>query len=113
VIGTDLKGSFHGHRITPSLTKQPYWYAGAVMDIAVAIIQTTVIVIIGVWTYWMRGLEQRVTDILRDAIRKEIILQDDRIQKRNQRLEGQASDTARTGTDNSVEPIIGRPYRKS
>ena len=58
-----------------------------------------------VYTY-----DKRVSDILYDAIAKELRLQDDRIQKRLQRMEGQAPDDAETPTGHGV---IGQPYRRS
>lgn len=82
------------------------------MDFAVAILLTGTLVSIGVWTYWMWGLERRVTAILQDAIRKEVVLQDDRIQKRLQRMEGQSQDSAPTGVDNTSDAVIGRPFRR-
>ena len=49
------------------------------------------------------------------AISEEIRKQDDRIQKRLQRMDGSGSDTSSTGTDGdgqSSNRQVGRPYRR-
>ena len=60
--------------------------------------------------YIIYSYDQRVTAVIEDAIRKQVMLQDDRIQKRLSRMEGQATDDVETPTGHGV---IGQPYRRS
>lgn len=82
------------------------------MEVALIVVMLAVLVGLGVSAWYIRTLDQRVSGILADAIAKEIRMQDDRIQKRVQRMDGPASDAASIPVDASG-PVIGRPYRRS
>ena len=82
------------------------------MDVALIVVMLAVLTALGVAAYYIRTLDERVSGILADAIAKEIRMQDDRIQKRVQRMEGQPAEEAQTPVD-SAQPTIGRPYRRS
>ena len=81
------------------------------MDAAIIVVLLAVLSAIGVSVWYVRTLDERVSGILADAIAKEIRMQDDRIQKRTQRLDGQASEAAPTPVD-AAAPVIGQPYRR-
>lgn len=110
--GCVLLMTSHTHLTTPSPFQQPYEYVGAAIDVVIGITLAAVVVTIGAWTYFLWGLENRVIVILEAAIRKEVSLQDDRIQKRLQRMEGQATESVATSQDNAASAVIGRPYRR-
>ena len=59
--------------------------------------------------YIIYSYDQRVTAVIEDAIRKQIMMQDDRIQKRLSRMEGQATDEEPTAVGHG---IIGQPYKR-
>ena len=61
--------------------------------------------------YYVYKLDARVLEHLSDAISQQIRLQDDRIQKRVSRADGQGEDSEKTPADNS-SGVIGRPYRR-
>lgn len=82
------------------------------MDAAIIVLMVAVLVSIAVAVYYVRSLDARISDLLSDAIAKEIRMQDDRIQKRVQRMEGQPSESAATPVDSS-NAQIGRPFRRS
>ena len=82
------------------------------MDVALIVVMLAVLTALGVSAWYIRTLDERVSGILADAIAKEIRMQDDRIQKRVQRMDGQASEAEPTPVD-SQQPQIGRPYRRS
>ncbi len=77
--------------------------------IVVIVLNLLALAILGVYVY---RLDARVADILRDAIAKEIRLQDDRIEKRVSRREGHVSDSNETSEDGMFQGAAGRPYRR-
>ena len=82
------------------------------MDAAVVVLMVAVLVSLAVAVYYVRTLDARISELLSDAIAKEIRMQDDRIQKRVQRMEGSPPESAGTPVDSSSAQI-GRPYRRS
>ena len=82
------------------------------MDAAVVVLMVAVLVSLAVAVYYVRTLDARISELLSDAIAKEIRMQDDRIQKRVQRMEGSPPESAATPVDSSSAQI-GRPYRRS
>lgn len=81
------------------------------MDVALIVVMLAVLVALGASAWYIRSLDERISGILADAIAKEIRMQDDRIQKRVQRMDGPASEPAQTPIDSS-DAVIGRPYRR-
>ena len=82
------------------------------MNVAIIVLILANLSALAVVAYYIRLLDERVSGILADSIAKEIRMQDDRIQKRVQRMDGQPSDSAPT----PVEPSgnrVGQPYRRS
>ena len=62
-------------------------------------------------SWYVYRLDDRVLLHLSDAISQQIRLQDDRIEKRVSRAQGQPDDSEKTANDNSVG-VIGRPFRR-
>lgn len=62
-------------------------------------------------SWYVYKLDARVLDHLSDAISQQIRLQDDRIEKRVSRAQGQSEDSEKTPQDNN-SGVIGRPYRR-
>ena len=62
-------------------------------------------------SWYVYRLDDRVLLHLSDAISQQIRLQDDRIEKRVSRAQGQPDDAEKTPNDNSVG-VIGRPFRR-
>lgn len=78
------------------------------MDIVSIVIIVLNLLAMAALGYKLYLLDGEVTAVIQDAISQQIRLQDDRIEKRVARKEGQPSDTAPTPVDGQ----IGRPYRR-
>jgi len=82
------------------------------MEIANIIVLVLNILAVAAGAYIVWTLTRHLQGWVLSAISEEIRKQDDRIQKRLQRMEGPDGDTPQTRSDRNETNMVGRPYRR-
>jgi len=82
------------------------------MEIATIIVLVLNILAVAAGAYVVWTLTRHLQGWVLGAISEEIRKQDDRIQKRLQRMEGQGEDTVSTRSDRNDGNMVGRPFRR-
>jgi len=82
------------------------------MEIATIIVLVLNILAVAAGAYIVWTLTRHLQGWVLGAISEEIRKQDDRIQKRLQRMEGPDADTRSTRSDRNESNMVGRPYRR-
>jgi len=82
------------------------------MEIANIIVLVLNILAVAAGAYIVWTLTRHLHGWVLGAISEEIRKQDDRIQKRLQRMEGPDGETSPTRSDRNETNMVGRPYRR-
>jgi len=82
------------------------------MEIATIIVLVLNILAVAAGAYIVWTLTRHLQGWVLGAISEEIRKQDDRIQKRLSRMEGQGDDASSTRSDRNDGNMVGRPFRR-
>jgi len=82
------------------------------MDIAIIVVLVLNILAVASGAYLTWHIPGQLQGWVLDAISEAIRKQDDRIQKRVQRMEGQDADSSQTRADRNDRGEVGRPFRR-